>query len=166
MSGKRKQPRYVIDPLEEEEQKDVVKYLDRLLPAYPAIHPLFFVTLNGAKLQGGGKAMNKIKPQGFVAGVHDLIFLHGRGGFFYMTLEMKQKTDYKISENQLEFQAAAKKNGGYSIFGRGFGEAKEHIDHYVSMPTTQELLIRAVCELERKNYDKALKILHGITNQW
>ena len=51
---------------------------------------LFWATPNGASLSGRGKAMNKLKAEGFLPGVSDLIIFEPRGGYSCLFLEMKK----------------------------------------------------------------------------
>lgn len=116
---------------EHDEQVLIVEYLQRFYP-----DALFWSTPNGAHLAGNirqrSAKMNKLKREGFLPGVSDLIIFEARGGYSALFLEMKRTDGGKPSENQLWFIREIEKRGGYGIVAQGFDEAKEVIDLYLS----------------------------------
>lgn len=115
---------------EHHEQAAVVEYLQR---RYPNV--LFFSVPNGAHLAGNASQraakMNKLKAEGFLPGVSDLIIFEPSGGYSAMFLEMKRERGGKLSENQAWFLAEVEKRNGFTAVAHGYDEAKELIDTYL-----------------------------------
>ena len=102
---------------------------------------LFWATPNGASLSGRGKAMNKLKAEGFLPGVSDLIIFEPRGGYSCLFLEMKKADGGNgASENQLWFIREVEKRGGFGIVCNGADEAKQAIDDYLNGRTVRDVL--------------------------
>lgn len=114
---------------EHDEQVAVVEYL---YFKYPKV--LFWATPNGASLSGRGRAMNKLKAEGFLPGVSDLIIFEPRGGYSALFLEMKRKDGGEVSQNQRDFIIEIEKRGGYGAIANGADEAIEIIDTYFNPP--------------------------------
>lgn len=116
---------------EHEEQVLVVEMLHQ---AYPDV--LFWSTPNGAHLAGSIKqrsaSMNKLKSEGFLPGVSDIIIFEPRGMYSAMFLEMKRAEGGVLSENQEWFLAQVEQRGGYGVVANGYDEAKLLIDEYLS----------------------------------
>ena len=101
---------------------------------------LFWATPNGASLSGRGKAMNKLKAEGFLPGVSDLIIFESRGGYSCMFLEMKKSDGGNgASENQLWFIREVEKRGAFGIVCNGADEAKQSIDDYLNGRTVKDV---------------------------
>jgi hypothetical protein len=115
---------------EHAEQVAVVEYLYR---AYP--QALFWATPNGASLSGGARTMNKLKAEGFLPGVSDLIIFEPRGRYSALFLEMKRKRGGVLSQNQKDFLLAIEKRGAFGAVAEGADEAIEIIDHYMEQPS-------------------------------
>lgn len=115
---------------EHECQVLVVEYLYR---KYPQV--LFWSTPNGAHLAGGIKQraaiMNKLKAEGFLPGVSDLIIFEPRGEYSALFLEMKREYGGEASENQKEFLLEIEKRGGFGAIAHGANEAIEILDNYL-----------------------------------
>jgi len=119
---------------EHAEQVAVCNYLDL---QYPDV--LFWATPNGASLSGRGRAMNKLKGEGFLPGVSDLIIFEPRGGYSCMFLEMKRVDGGSgASENQLWFICEVEKRGAFGIVCNGADEAKQAIDDYLNGRTVKD----------------------------
>lgn len=117
---------------EHDEQVAVVDYLNS---RYPNV--LFWATPNGAHLAGNirqrSAAMNKLKAEGFLPGVADIIIFEPRGEYSAMFLEMKRVKGGEVSENQDWFLAQIEERGGFGVVAHGFDEAKEFIDDYLAV---------------------------------
>ena len=100
---------------------------------------LLFAVPNGAWLGGNGAAlMNKMKSEGLVNGVSDILYLQPRGGFAFLSLEMKTKERKKekdggVSPDQLEWMKAAHKVNAYSVVCYGADEAVDVFEKYMLM---------------------------------
>ena len=93
---------------------------------------LFWATPNGASLSGRGKAMNKLKAEGFLPGVSDLIIFEPRGGYSCLFLEMKKSDGGNgASENQLWFIREVEARGALGVVSNGADEAIAFIDEYL-----------------------------------
>ena len=116
---------------EHEEQMLVVDMLHRLYP-----NVLFWSTPNGAHLAGNirqrSASMNKLKSEGFLPGVSDIIIFEPRDKYSAMFLEMKRAKGGEVSENQEWFLAQIEERGGYGVVAHGYEEAKILIDEYLS----------------------------------
>ena len=118
----------VAQPTEHAEQVSVCGYLDRV---YPDV--LYWATPNGASLSGRGRAMNKLKGEGFLPGVSDLIIFEPRGGYSCMFLEMKRVGGGSgASENQQWFLREVEKRGAFGVVCNGFLEARQVLDDYLT----------------------------------
>jgi hypothetical protein len=113
---------------EHDEQVEVVNYL------YLQYHDaLFWATPNGASLSGRGRAMNKLKGEGFLPGVSDLIIFEPRGGYSCLFIEMKKANGGSgASENQTWFIREVEKRGALGAVCNGFEEAQTIIDDYMN----------------------------------
>lgn len=104
---------------------------------------LFFAVPNGAWL--GGKApavMNKMKQEGFLPGVADLLYLQPRGGHIFLAIEMKtmERRNQKnggMSDDQTIFQAIALAAGALAITCYGPDEAMRVFDDYMNLECTR-----------------------------
>lgn len=120
----------MICPTEHEEQVAVVNYL---YYAHPKV--LFWATPNGASLSGGGRTMNKLKAEGFLPGVSDLIIFEPNGKYSAMFLEMKRKVGGEVHQNQKDFLIEVEKRGGFGAVANGSEEAIELIEDYLCSAT-------------------------------
>ena len=112
------------------EQKAVCDYLNT---AYPQV--LFFSVPNGASLSSP-RQMSKLKSEGLLPGVCDLIIFEHHGGYAGMFLEMKRLIGGVVSENQAWFLAEVERRHGYGVVAAGFEEARDFVDEYLSWPKT------------------------------
>lgn len=121
---------------EHDEQVSVVDYLNS---RYPQV--LFWSTPNGAHLAGNiqrrSAAINKLKAEGFLPGVSDIIIFEPRDKYSCMFLEMKREHGGVVSENQEWFLAQIEQRGGYGVVAKGFDEARQFIDEYLSWRKTK-----------------------------
>jgi len=120
---------------EHAEQVAVCNYLDLQYP-----DALYWATPNGASLSGRGRAMNKLKGEGFLPGVSDRIIFEPRGNYSCMFLEMKRVDGGSgASENQLWFICEVEKRGAFGIVCNGADEAKQAIDDYLNGRTVKDV---------------------------
>lgn len=133
---------------EHDEQAVVVEWLLRVaIVDEPLIHPLVFSTPNGTKLAGDenqrkGQA-RKLKEEGAVSGVPDLLCLIPRQGYHYLGVEMKRSDRINetergvltggVSENQREFLAAIESAGGYTAVCYSASEAIDVFRWYLDI---------------------------------
>lgn len=103
------------------------------------IRPLFFAVPNGAFL--GGKSpvtFMRLKKEGFLQGVADLLYLQPRGEYAYLALELKTESrrrakDGGLSENQMDFLQSAAMAGGRTLVAYGLDEAIEAFRDYMNL---------------------------------
>lgn len=117
---------------EHQEQAALVSYIQT---RYPDV--LFWSTPNGAELAGrttGQRVarMNKLKAEGLLPGVSDLILFEPRGGYSALFLEMKRDPTCKPTENQVWFLHQVEQRGGYGCVAHGYDEAVLLVDEYLS----------------------------------
>ena len=77
--------------------------------------------------------MNKLKAEGFLAGVSDLIIFEPRGGYSCLFIEEKDVNGGNgASENQLWFIREVEKRGAIGFVCNGFEDTKIIIDEYLA----------------------------------
>ena len=80
---------------------------------YPKL--LLFSSLNGVKLQGGGKEWKRLEREGALSGVADLFLSCGSGDLNGLYIEMKTKRG-RQSAAQIDFEQKALSGGfGYAM---------------------------------------------------
>lgn len=96
---------------------------------------LLFAVPNGGR-RGKAEA-SRLKDEGVVAGVSDLILLEPRGGFFGAVIEMKRSDGGRgLSPEQVRFFGRARRRGYHTIQGNGAEDAWEQVEDYLSMSET------------------------------
>jgi hypothetical protein len=167
------------------EHQEQASFFDWLHFAYlhmfPEIHPLFFAVPNGFALVGGGNDkraqarkfayINKMKKEGMTPGVADTLFLSGHGGYFGLALEFKtrDKKNEKgggLTEGQQEFLTAARLEGYRAVTAYGADEAQAIVEEYLSYPKTQDMIYRALKNLEEGHPEAAKLILKEVVLAW
>lgn len=114
-----------------------ILYSYRLEPTFSRL--LFFSVPNGAYLGGNRFAMmDKLKREGFLPGVSDILYLQPRGGFVYLSIEMKTPDrrghkDGGLSIDQINFLEAAKIAGAQAFVCYGHEEAIEAFNFYMGL---------------------------------
>lgn len=116
---------------EHQEQVAVCQYLDVV---YPDV--LYFSVPNGASLTNAGRQMNKLKAEGLLPGVSDLIIFEPRGQYSCMFLEMKTLTG-KPSEVQQWFIRQVEARGAFGTFAYGADDAIKAIDIYLNLGVSE-----------------------------
>jgi hypothetical protein len=126
---------------ERQEQTAFVSYVLQAYAHRPDfIRGLFFSTLNGAWLGGKRPAylMEKMKGEGALPGVSDLLYLQPRGGYAYLAIEMKTTQRERerlggLTEEQRDFLHNVNFNGGRARVCYGADEAIETFNWYMGM---------------------------------
>lgn len=131
------------------EHNEQATFIDHVLWTYrnreDFIRNLFFAVPNGAWLGGRAKnVMNKLKGEGFLPGVSDLLYLQPRGTYPYLAIEMKSPSrrnhkDGGLEESQIAFLKAANDAGALALVCYGADEAIERFDNYMT------LMVRKSC---------------------
>ena len=128
--------------IKESEHNIQASFVDWVLWTYGRdetfIRPLFFAVPNGAYL--GGKSpvtFMKLKKEGFLQGVADLLYLQPRGPWSYLALELKTEKrkrarDRGLSEDQVSFLESVSEVGGLPVVTYGLDEAIEAFTKYMS----------------------------------
>lgn len=75
---------------------------------------------------------NRMKAQGIVSGVADLVLAVARGGFHGLFIEMKSEKG-RQTDNQKRFQADVEKQGYKYIICHGFDEFTAEITKYLDL---------------------------------
>lgn len=98
---------------------------------YNEFRGLLFAVPNGG---GRGKAQaGKLKAEGVVAGVSDLIFLLPRQGYHALCIEMKtEEKSSRQQPTQKTWQEAVEKQGYKYVVCRSFDQFVEIIEGYVN----------------------------------
>ena len=124
---------------EHDEQSAVVEYVQVRYP-----DALIWATPNGGHLAGNigrrSAQINKLKREGLLPGVSDLIIFEPRGGYSALFIEMKKTNGGSgASENQLWFIREVEKRGAFGIVCNGADEAKQAIDDYLNGRTVKDV---------------------------
>lgn len=96
---------------------------------YPDV--LFFAIPNGASLAGRGRQMSRLKSEGLLPGVPDILIAEPRSKYHGLFLEMKTPRG-KLSENQEWFIAQADQRNYYTAVCYGFEDARDLVKEYLS----------------------------------
>lgn len=126
------------------EHNEQATFVDYVLWTYlhraDFVRGLFFAVPNGAWLGGrGSSVMNKMKKEGFLPGVSDILYLQARGDqYTFLAIEMKteERRNEKnggLSDEQSAFIAAANADGGMAGVCYGADEAIKIFDEYMLM---------------------------------
>lgn len=115
---------------EEEEQKNVIDWAEKLVYIYPALKLLFHIPNGGKRNKSEA---GRFKAMGVKAGVPDLFLPVPRGNFHGLWVEMKRVKNSKISPNQ-EWWIKALRSLGYSAeIAYGAEQAKLLIQAYLEL---------------------------------
>jgi len=134
-----------MNQIKTSEHSEQATFIDAVLYLYrndsTFIRPLLFSVPNGAFL-GGRSALQyaKLKKEGFVNGVSDLLYLQPRGPYHYLALEMKtegrrREREGGLSPDQLEFIQSVSMAGGFPVVCYGAEEAIASFANYMSFET-------------------------------
>ena len=82
----------------------------------------------------------RLKDEGVLAGVFDLVVLEARGGYHGALIEMKRADGGAgLSPEQARFRARARRNGYKTIVGNGADHAWRQLEEYLEHAPTDEL---------------------------
>lgn len=100
-----------LTPSEHDLQSNVIQWKNHSLGLYPELRVLFAIPNGGGRPKMQNKkgqwfspTANKLKAEGLVSGVPDLLLAVSRCGYNSLYVEMKTP-DGKLSDDQIEFQA-------------------------------------------------------------
>lgn len=107
---------------------------------YPALK-LMYAVPNGAFMGGdtpqakirGIQRFNKLKSEGLKQGIPDICLPCARQGYHGLYIEMKRAKGGSLSPQQKEILAALNTEGYKAVVCRGFDEAREVIEEYLSI---------------------------------
>lgn len=124
---------------EHDEQAAVVEYVQVRYP-----DALMWSTPNGGHLAGNigrrSAQINKLKREGLLPGVSDLIIFEPRGGYSALFIEMKRANGGSgASEGQMWFIREVEKRGAIGFVCNGAGEAITVIDDYLNGRTVKDV---------------------------
>lgn len=121
-SGQRKQP-------SEEEHRIQCECVRWFSLQYPRLHGRLFAVPNGGRRDAVTAA--KLRAEGVVAGVADLILLKSNRDYGALLIEMKT-TKGRQSESQKKWQNIVCANGEYKyVLCRSFDDFKREVDDYL-----------------------------------
>jgi hypothetical protein len=129
---------------ESQEQKAFVKWVNA---QYPDV--IIYAIPNGTYLAGTkqrrASQMNKLKAEGLVIGMTDLVIAEPRGVYhgFYLEMKDKGKSDKSLSSEQKAMIEWLSFKGYKSDWAAGFDIAREKMQQYMSQP---KLDLSAYCE--------------------
>lgn len=114
------------------ESSEQIKVVNRVRHFYPDV--LIFAIPNG----GGRTPMEatRLKEEGVLAGVCDLMVLEARGGWFGLFIEMKRLTGGRVSDEQADFMAKARERGFKCVVGVGAEDAWAKFERYMAQEPT------------------------------
>ena len=110
---------------------------------YP--YALMWSTPNGGHLAGNigrrSAQINKLKREGLLPGVSDLIIFEPHGGYSALFIEMKRANGGSgASEGQMWFIREVEKRGAIGFVCNGAGEAITVIDDYLNGRTVRDMV--------------------------
>ena len=109
-------------------------FVSRVHELYPAA--LLFAVPNGGR-RGKAEAA-RLKDEGVLAGVSDLVLLEARGGYLGALIEMKRADGgHGLTPAQSKFLGRARRRGYLAIQCDGADEAWERFEHYMRLPATE-----------------------------
>ena len=119
---------------EHDQQAALVKWFNL---QYPKLKGCLFAIPNGTHLAGDraqrARKMNKLKAEGFKAGVSDLFLCVASNGYHGLFLEMKDKgkTKCHLSGPQKDHLELVETQGYSGEWASGFDQGKEVIEAYL-----------------------------------
>lgn len=120
----------VIRKLKSYEESDIqIACVEWFRLQYPKLQKLLFAVPNGSKRTG--RQGKRLKDEGMVAGVADLILLYGNYGYGSLCIEMKKGKVGRQSEAQKEWQKVAQGYGNKYVVVRTFDEFMKVINEYL-----------------------------------
>jgi len=93
---------------------------------------LVFAVPNGGKR--GKREAARLKAEGVLAGVPDLVIAEPRGGFHGMCVELKREKGGRTSKAQKEVIAGLRARGYHVVVSAGADEAFRQIETYLALP--------------------------------
>lgn len=99
---------------------------------YPSLSGVLFAIPNGGRRDAATGA--RMKEEGVVAGVSDLILLRGSGPYGALCIEMKTPSG-RQSETQKKWQRIAEENGAKYVVCRSLDDFMKEIEEYLKSNT-------------------------------
>lgn len=96
---------------------------------YPEYHGMLFAVPNGGRRDAVTGA--RLKAEGVVAGVADLILLLPRGGYNCLCLELKDGKGRQSAEQKI-WQGQVEKNGALYVIVRDFNSFVKIVINYIN----------------------------------
>lgn len=114
------------------ESSEQIRLVGRIRHFYPDV--IVFSVPNG----GGRSYMEatKLREEGVLAGVCDLVVLEARGGWFGLFIEMKRTSGGKVSEEQTQFMGRARERGYKCVVAHGCEEGWAAFEKYMARDET------------------------------
>lgn len=114
------------------ESSEQIRFVGRVRHFYPDV--VIFAVPNG----GGRSPMEatKLKEEGVLAGVSDLVVLEARDGYFGLFIEMKRTKGGTVSPEQDAFMKKARARGYKAIVAEGCDEAWRQLESYMAKSET------------------------------
>ena len=115
-------------PLEAEEQKWLLEWVELNKPAHPELELFYHIPNEGKRTFQTG---NELKRQGMKRGVPDNCLPVARGPYNSLYIELKRKRGSKTSEEQKLWIANLNKAGNRAIICYGWEQAAAEITKYL-----------------------------------
>ncbi len=123
-----------FEPLETQEQQDFIKTVRMYQGTYPCLKLLFAVPNQAARDPAN---QSRMKAEGLISGVPDLILPVARGGYFGWAGEMKRLKSGSLSPEQREYILALRGGGYWASWHRGADEMWRDLMFYLALPPTE-----------------------------
>lgn len=129
-------PRRARAPRLDREGLEQAALISELRARMPKVADLIYHVPNGGHRHKS--VAGKLKQQGVVAGIPDLVLTMARGGYFGLYIEFKATppNDADVSAAQYERIRKLNEQGYLAIVCRGHFEATEAIRDYLRLPST------------------------------
>lgn len=121
-------------PLRQDEHHTQVKCVEYFRRMFPQYSLYFFAVPNGGERSATSAA--KVKAEGVLAGVSDLLLLLPRGNYHGLCIEMKTPKGVQ-SKAQKEWERAITEQGFLYVIARSFDEFVNITNNYLALPEWQ-----------------------------
>lgn len=128
MRGRKKAADIMPAPLEEQEQKWLLKWVELNIPAHPELALFYHIPNEGKRSYRTGR---ELVAQGMKKGVPDNCLPVPKGKYAALYIELKRKKGSKISDEQRGWIDALNRAGNRAVICKGWEEAAAEIMAYL-----------------------------------
>ena len=115
-------------PLEEQEQKWLLEWVELNIPAHPELALFFHIPNEGKRTYRTGR---ELVAQGMKKGVPDNCLPVPKGKYAALYIELKRKKGSRISDEQRDWIDALNRAGNRAVICKGWEDAAAEIMAYI-----------------------------------